>query len=250
MVKIFIDPGHGGSDAGAQGYGLKEKDLTLTISKKLADILQKEYDCLVKLSRSKDESISLNERTNLANSWGADYLLSIHINAGGGSGFESYIYNGSYAGKNETEKLRGIIHEEVIKQTGFRNRGKKEENFHMVRESAMPAALTENGFIDSAGDADKLKSAAFLEKVARGHATGLAKAFQLKKKSDGNAYIEILADSLWTYHTANWDDKAVIVHKGEVFTVMKDKFPVGDGYMYQIKSGLFITANPTYVRKR
>ncbi|MFD2211708.1 N-acetylmuramoyl-L-alanine amidase [Virgibacillus halophilus] len=248
-MKLFIDPGHGGSDAGAQGYGLKEKDLTLAISKKLAAILEKEYDCLVKLSRTKDEYLSLDERTNMANSWKADYLLSVHINAGGGSGFESYIYNGSYAGKAQTEKLRSIIHEEVVKQTGFSNRGKKEDNFHMVRESAMPAVLTENGFIDFADDANKLKSAAFQEKIARGHAAGLAKAFNLKKK-EVTKYIEILADSLWTYHTANWDDKAVIVHKGEVFTIIKDKFPVGDGHMYQIKSGLFITANPTYVKER
>ncbi|MDY0405043.1 DUF5776 domain-containing protein [Virgibacillus sp. 179-BFC.A HS] len=54
---------------------------------------------------------------------------------------------------------------------------------------------------------------------------------------------------LWTYHTADWNDKAVIVHKGEVFTVKKDKFPVGNGYMYQIKSGLYITANSSFVRE-
>lgn len=248
-MKLFIDPGHGGTDPGAQGNGLKEKNITLKISKKLADILENEYDdCNIKLSRTTDKTLSLKSRTDMANNWGADYLLSIHINAGGGTGFESYIYNGNYNNKKRTNQLRNIIHDSVINQTGFRDRGKREANLHMVRESAMPAVLTENGFIDNANDANNLKTDAFLEKIARGHAAGLEKAFHLKKK-ETSKYLEILADSLWTYHTADWNDKAVIVHKGEVFTVKKDKFPVGNGYMYQIKSGLYITANSSFVRE-
>lgn len=250
MVKIFIDPGHGGSDSGATANGLKEKDVTLKIALKLRDILNNNYEGhSLKLSRTTDQTISLAERTNMANSWGADYLQSIHINAGGGTGFESYIYNGSYSGKTETNRLRSLIHDAVVNATGFRDRGKKEANFHMLRESSMFANLSENGFIDNATDAAKLKSDAFLTQIAQGHADGLAKAFGLKKKSSGTQqYIEILADQLWTYNSPNWEDKAVIVTKGEVFTVIRDKFPVGSGYMYQIKSGLYITASPTYVR--
>lgn len=69
-----------------------------------------------------------------------------------------------------------------------------------------------------------------------------------KPEAKKQKYIEITVGSLWTYDTANWNDKSVIVNDGDVFTVIKDKFKVGGGEMYQIKSGLYITANPKYVR--
>lgn len=257
MVKIFIDPGHGGTDTGASGHGLKEKDVTLKIARKLRSILKEDYKGhSLKMARTTDETVSLSERTNMANEWGADYLQSIHINAGNGTGFESYIYNGNFSGKEKTNKLRKAVHKEVMGQTDFSDRGKKEANLHMLRESGMPSSLTENGFIDHKKDAELLKSDSFLNSVARGHAKGLASALGLKKKDsdsgdkDGSEekYLEILAESLWTYHTDDWEDKAATVHKGDVFTVKRDKFPVGDGHMYQIKSGLYITANAEYVR--
>lgn len=183
MVKIYIDPGHGGSDPGAVGNGLKEKDLNLKIALKVRDILNQEYEGHeIKLSRTKDVTKSLSSRTREANAWGADYFLSIHINAGGGTGFESFIYNGSYSKKKETDRLRGIIHDTIMDKVDFKDRGKKEANYHVLRETSMSASLTENGFIDNSNDVKKLKSDAYLNQIARGHAEGLAKAFNLKKK--------------------------------------------------------------------
>src|SRR5699024_7226808 len=127
MTKIYIDASHGGSDPGAVANGLKEKDLTLSISKKIASIL-KNYECTVRLSRTTDKSLTLKQRTDDANRWGADYLLSIHINAGGGTGYEDFIYNGNVS--NDTAKLRDTIHSEVVKELKvWRNRGKKKANF-------------------------------------------------------------------------------------------------------------------------
>lgn len=181
-VKIYIDPGHGGNDPGASGNGLKEKDLTLTISKKVAAILGGYKGVTVKLSRTTDKTLSMAQRTNEANKWGADYLISIHINAGGGTGYEDFIYNGRVSSK--TASLRDIIHKEITKQQKqVRNRGKKRANFHMVRESKMPAMLTENLFIDTKADADLLKTDDYINKIAQGHASGLIKAFNLKKKA-------------------------------------------------------------------
>lgn len=101
MVKIFIDPGHGGTDPGASANGLQEKQLTLQIALALRNILLNEYqNVTVQLSRTSDQTVSLTQRTNAANSWGADYFLSIHINAGGGTGFEDYIYPGVGAQNN------------------------------------------------------------------------------------------------------------------------------------------------------
>src|SRR5690625_413169 len=185
MTKIYIDAGHGGSDPGATANGLREKDLTLKIAKHIRDYL-KNYNCSVKMSRTGDKTLSLAQRTNDANRWGADYFLSVHINAGGGTGYEDYIYN-QLANSSKTAKLRDTIHAEVVKAIGsVENRGKKKANFHVLRESKMSAMLSENLFIDRKADANKLKSSSFLNKVAKGHAKGLAKAFGLKKKSSNS----------------------------------------------------------------
>lgn len=178
MAKIFIDAGHGGHDGGATANGLKEKDLTLKIAKKIQAKLKGK--ATIKMSRTTDKYLSLTERTNLANQWGADYFLSVHINAGGGNGkgFESYVYNGGVSAK--TKSIRNTIHDEVMNSIGGKDRGKKTANFAVVRQSKMPAVLTENLFIDHKGDAAKLKDDAFLDKLAQGHVNGLIKAFNLK----------------------------------------------------------------------
>ncbi|WP_174731237.1 N-acetylmuramoyl-L-alanine amidase [Mesobacillus harenae] len=184
MVKIFIDPGHGGADPGTAGNGLQEKNLNLQIATNLRDILINEYEGVtVRMSRTGDQTVSLDQRTNEANSWGADFYLSIHVNAGGGAGLESYIYPGVGA---PTTTYQTAIHEEVLSQTNFANRGEKTANFHVLRESIMPAVLTENGFIDNANDASRLSSASFLNEIARGHANGIARAFNLSGVSNPN----------------------------------------------------------------
>lgn len=195
MVKIFIDPGHGGTDSGAAGNGIQEKMITLQISAKIRDMLVSEYNNVeVRMSRTGDETVSLAQRTNAANSWGADFLLSIHINAGGGTGYEDYIYPG--AGE-PTRTYQNIMHEEVLKQVDFRDRGKKQANYHMLRESNMPALLTENGFIDQPADADKLKQAAYIERIARGHVNGIARIFNLTRKNTAVYHTVAAGDTVY-----------------------------------------------------
>lgn len=92
---------------------------------------------------------------------------------------------------------------EVIKATGFNDRGQKQKNLHVLRESHMPAILTENGFIDNSGDAAKLKQDSFIDDVARGHVNGLVKAFNLRKKetskpSKGYRHTVVKGDTLWS----------------------------------------------------
>jgi N-acetylmuramoyl-L-alanine amidase len=179
-VRLFIDPGHGGSDPGAVGYGLREKDLTLSIGLRVRDILLAEYNGVeISMSRTTDTFPSLVQRTNMANRWGADYFLSIHINSGGGTGFESFIFTGTGP---PTTTYQNAIHEEIMKVIGMVDRGRKRAEYHVLRESNMPAILTESGFIDSPADTAKMKSPAWIEAVARGHVNGIARAFGLQRK--------------------------------------------------------------------
>jgi N-acetylmuramoyl-L-alanine amidase len=199
-LKFVIDPGHGGHDPGAVANGLREKDLTLKIALYTRDYINELYEgVVVYLTREEDDFISLSERAEFANRLNADYFCSIHINAGKGKGFESFIYSGSYISKSKTQALRNVLHDTIISETGFVDRGRKEANLAVLRLTRMPAVLTENGFIDNPSDAAFLKSDSNLRKIALAHAHGFAKAFgwnpkkkvQTKTKektSDGKLY--------------------------------------------------------------
>lgn len=194
MVKIFIDPGHGGTDPGAVGNGLQEKALTLQISNRIRDLLAGYNNAEVRMSRTGDQTRSLAQRTTDANNWGADFFLSVHINAGGGTGYEDYIYPGLGA---PTTTYQNYIHEEIMKVVDFRDRGKKQANFHVLRETNMPAILTENGFIDTVADANKLKQSSFLQAIAQGHVNGLVRAFNLTPSGGAVYHTVVSGDTVY-----------------------------------------------------
>lgn len=156
-MKIYIDPGHGGSDSGAVGNGLVEKNLTLDISLREKALFE-ELGHKVKISRSVDKTISLSTRTDEANSWGADIFISNHINAGGGVGVE--VWHSIYGGKGKEYAARVEKNlSEIFKSRGLKSReGRREDYLYVIRTSKMPAILIEFGFIDSIEDASKLKS--------------------------------------------------------------------------------------------
>ena len=185
MTKIYIDPGHGGKDSGAVSNGLREKDLTLKIARYTRDYLLNNYQGVsVRMSRSSDKYLTLAQRTTDANNWKADILVSIHINAASSSsatGYEDFIWNGTVS--QNTKNLQNSIHNEVTKALkGFKNRGKKRANFHMLRVSKMPAVLSEFLFITNKQDASFLKKDSNLKLIAKHLAIGIAKHQKLKEK--------------------------------------------------------------------
>ncbi|GAA4913611.1 N-acetylmuramoyl-L-alanine amidase [Stackebrandtia albiflava] len=179
-VKVYLDPGHGGSDPGAVGNGLQEKNLTLDIALRTRTLLVNNWGVTVRMSRTSDIYRSLSYRSSDANSWGASLFVSIHINAGGGTGFESFRYTST---SSRTVNIHRALHPAVL--SGMRSvasvtdRGLKTANFHVLRETSMSAILTENLFIDRASDAALLARADFRAAIARGHAQGIANALGL-----------------------------------------------------------------------
>lgn len=183
-MKLYLDPGHGGEDPGAQDNGLNEKDITLAIALKIRKIILNDYENVqVRMSRTSDTTKSLAQRSSAANAWDADFFLAIHINSADSSaqGYEDFIYNG-LADSSKAAKYQDIIHTEVIKVNQLTDRGQKKANFHVLRETNMPSLLTENGFISNKHDAQLMKDSAWQQKVAQGHVNGIAKAFGLKRK--------------------------------------------------------------------
>lgn len=184
MKKIFWDKGHGGSDPGAVANGLQEKVLTHKIVEYATDYLAAHYEGFTqRVSREGDQSLTLDQRADMANKWGADVFVSVHINAGKGTGFETYVYNGGVS--SQTVALQNVLHGEILAAMrqfwNITDRGKKRANYAVLRETKMPAVLTENLFIDS-NDAKHLKNEAFLKAVGEAHARGVAKFLGLKEK--------------------------------------------------------------------
>lgn len=136
------------------------------------------------MTRESDKYVKLSERARMANDWGAEYFLSIHINAGGGTGFESYVHESR---RKQTVKRQETIHPVIADALAVRDRGQKTANFAVLRETTIPALLTENLFIDHREDAEKLSDSRFLQQIAQAHVTGLQKAFQLERKTEAEA---------------------------------------------------------------
>lgn len=151
MAKIFLDPGHGKHDPGAVGKQSSEKDNVLKVGLRLKTLLESAGHT-VKMSRSTDVFIELSERARMANTWGADYFVSLHNNSAtsNASGFETFIFNGTVSAA--TTKLQGAIHKAIADKIGIRDRGQKRGNLAVLRESAMPAVLIEYAFISNADD--------------------------------------------------------------------------------------------------
>ncbi|WP_074011071.1 N-acetylmuramoyl-L-alanine amidase [Numidum massiliense] len=181
MTKIVIDPGHGGTDPGATNGSHQEKTFTLAIALKVRDYLQSRYRATVLMTRTTDKTVSLPERSNFANRERADYFCSIHINSGRGTGWESFIYNGTV--NNATIQAQQTIHQYVMSvlsgKYGVRDRGKKRDNFHVLRETTMPAILLENLFIDTTEDLNLLNNHTFIADLANAIGEGLARALSL-----------------------------------------------------------------------
>lgn len=160
-MKIFINPGHGGIDTGACGNGLIERDVVLVIGRLVAKYLRNVgYD--VKAAQIDD----LQEICDAANSWNADLFVSIHCNAGGGMGTETYHFYGSTAGN----KLATCINNQLVKSLPLRNRGVKQKGYYVLAATDAPAALVETAFIDCETDADLLAHCPdeFARAIARG----------------------------------------------------------------------------------
>lgn len=148
--------------------------------------LLKNYEVSTILTRDKDIDVGLSQRANIANSSKADFFVSVHINAGGGSGFESYRHP---AASDKTTSIQAIIHREVanfFKGKGFIDRGIKTANYAVLRETKMPAILVENLFVDSVKDANFLREENNRQAIAQVICDGIVQALGLKQKTKDN----------------------------------------------------------------
>ncbi|MDI6638541.1 MAG: N-acetylmuramoyl-L-alanine amidase [Bacillota bacterium] len=157
-VKIFIDPGHGGPEPGAIGpSGLRESDVNLRVATALRNCLVEYGGATVKMSRTGDVDVSLGERTAAANYWGADRFISIHHNASYSWSYnatETYAY--TYADWTALD-LRNKVHRRLVAGLGLPDGGARTANFYVLRNTWMPAILTEASYISNPYQEARLK---------------------------------------------------------------------------------------------
>ena len=172
---ITLDPGHGGSDPGAIGAsGLKEKQITLEISMRVKELLEKE-GAKVFMTRTTDKDVyapnasdraELQARVNVAEKHNSDLFLSLHINSSVNKsvgGFSSYYYP-----KTDNDlKIAKAIQDKFAKNFGVDNLGVRQANFYVVKRCSMPATLLEMCFISNPKEEKLMKGRWFQKKTAR-----------------------------------------------------------------------------------
>jgi len=211
---IVIDPGHGGKDPGALGYGLKEKDIVLKTGRKLAEHLRSKLNATVILTREDDTFLPLEERTAIANTNAADLFISLHLNAHPSPdirGFETYFLNLTANAEamrvaarenatsthqlsdlqdilsdimknakiNESSRLAEQVHTSIgsglaESQYQLKDMGVQQAPFYVLIGAEMPAILIEMAFISNPDDAKLLADDTFIATLTEQIAGGIS----------------------------------------------------------------------------
>lgn len=188
ITKIGYDAGHGHNTPGKRSPdGEREWDFNNIVARAFHKELSKYSG--VELKRFDDSTgktdVKLEDRTDCANNWDADYYISFHHNAntskwGNWGGVETFVYTKA---SQATIKYANAIHPALVKGYGLKDRGVKKQNLYICKETKMPAILVEGGFMDSKTDIEVLRDSAKLKKAGKEIAQAFVKFLGLKLKS-------------------------------------------------------------------
>lgn len=195
--KIFIDAGHNysGEDTGAEGNGLKEQDITYGVAIALGNFFKK-VGVDIKYSRETETSnvgsgslsSSINKRCELANTWGADYFISLHCDAStstSAKGSHICIYKkGSVA-----EKIADSINPHLL---GIGLEGRSElisirKDLGVLENTSMPAILIEMGFITNENNSNLMKN--HPDKLAEAICSGICEFLKIERNKPEKEYV-------------------------------------------------------------
>lgn len=204
-ISVCVDPGHGGPYSNSNHHGLREKDVNLWIALDLREELASRGHT-VAMTRVTDRAVCLTDiptwswsdatgrwslaadgvtryadgvprddlqaRCGVANANGVDLFVSIHNNGSPSASARGYETHAS-AKDALALRLRQLVQEEVVRETGLNDRGVWSNDFYVVRWSNMPAILVEGAYISNPADAALLKDPRFRRRIARGIARGI-----------------------------------------------------------------------------
>lgn len=172
---IVIDPGHGGSDPGAVStiQKLKESNIVIEIGLELNRLLA-EAGFRTYMTRVDDMRVTLQERVDVANALNADLFVSIHANAAltsTANGLENLYYpselNTEDEDNRDNKKLAQIFQKEMVSYLNTNNRGiVARDGLFVLKNTTMPAILTETGFLSNPGDESRLATKEYRQQIA------------------------------------------------------------------------------------
>lgn len=221
VFTIVLDPGHGGSDPGALGFGLRESDLTLSIGKYCQQTLSQYAKTKVYMTRTSDTFVDLKPRADFAKSVGADLFVSLHINsstASSANGAEIWVpspgtWFPAFNGVGEDlacemlSKLKalGLVDRDTVWDNYEVNGEKKyypdgswADSLSVIRncrEAGIMAILVEHGFISNQSDAKFLSSEANLKKLGEADAQGIVDHYGLKLPQPLYGFADVFDDT-------------------------------------------------------
>lgn len=187
---ILLDPGHGGPDGGAGEEGALEKDIALSVSKKLRDYLQ-EQGALVIMTREEDKDLAedgtrgysrrkvedLKKRLAMINESEANFFVSVHLNS-----IPSQKWSGAqtfYAPQlKENAKAAKFIQDELrINLENTDRKAKPLSSVYILKNAKKPGVLVEVGFLSNPTEKQLLKTEEYQEKVAASIYKGMLRYF-------------------------------------------------------------------------
>ena len=192
---VVLDPGHGGSDRGTRGVTGREKELTLDLAKRVQRLLEA-AGLKVVLTRPVDDNVSLDERVAMIERRRADLFVSLHFNSvGSAQGIETYCVPpaGAVSTANPFRRFFGgaddrctsnqfdeknvwlahCVQRQLLNITGANDRGIRRARFVVIRDAACPAILVESGFLSNPVEEQRLLSAEYRDKLAKGITDGI-----------------------------------------------------------------------------
>jgi N-acetylmuramoyl-L-alanine amidase len=204
--RVVIDPGHGGSDPGILSpTGVPEKEISLRIARSVKGILEKNSRLEVRLTREDDRFVSAEARTELANGWDPDVLLSIHCDGWFRPGMRGFSVGVHQQGATEegadlfrwgarspqamagSEILAELILAELEEDLGGLSRGLKHESYAVLEGATMPAVHVECGFLTHHDEGTTLSDPGHQETLASALAQAIREYGQFVSDGGGGA---------------------------------------------------------------
>ena len=238
---VVLDPGHGGYDPGAVGYGLKEKDLNLKLALMVAERLS---GVRVLMTRENDIFVSLANRVAFSRRAEPQLFVSLHANAGGGRGFESFVCSSKGAGAPSV-KMQAALHGRIMTALGdykVVDRGMKRAAFYVLRHNPHPAVLIESLFIDNEREAGLWRDRVFVETLAGGVAGGLLAALKLPESN--------LKDPGGTGEPQDRVTTPSPAVKGRLYTVQVGAFKYLDNARYRLAEAQAAGFDDAYIYEK
>ena len=182
MYTVVIDPGHGGADVGATRANIYEKDITLEVSKLLENYLKKQ-GVYTHMTRDRDKTVELNERSDFSNSISPDVFISVHVNSSVKEdiiGVETHWYH------PQSLDFAKKVHAKIASSRNLskwetKDRGLFQSKFYVINHTNAPAILVEIGFISNPNERRELVKEKRQEEVAKAIADGIMEYLKDRK---------------------------------------------------------------------